>query len=75
MKTVMDYFHGVLIFGGAFEEEWDQHRVQFERIGREYDLQDCQLLNFLWLSVSTGALSFSNNFTRDGASSYLDLAS
>lgn len=38
MKSIIDYFRRTKRIEGAIDEDWLQHRVQFERLGSHYDV-------------------------------------
>lgn len=58
MKTIIDYFLGAKRFGGAFDEDWNQQRIQLERLGGYYDPTVRDLLDLIRLSLRTGTQSF-----------------
>lgn len=58
MNTANDYFRVTQRFGGAFEEDWHQHRVHFEHLGMHYDLTEKEMLDFIRLYLRAGDQSF-----------------
>lgn len=70
MKTIIEWFRRTKRFGGAFHEEWNQRRVQFEQLGGYYDMTEEDILQFICLSLRTGADMFFDAFTCSRSETY-----
>lgn len=63
LRTIVEWFRRTKWLGGAFNQDWHQHRVKFERLCLYHDLNEGYHLEFIGQSLRAGAKSFSDVLT------------